>query len=187
MRLVKKTRMTTRRLCTTEGCQHRLDPYDGHDRCFACLGERHFIDRKDVQCPHCMSLNASSYRNRQRKREKLMEEAGLPGKGATRWGSYRIPLRQGSPHHGSSDNESGRGNPDIPEPPIDSTNHRGLQVKLTLRDSPPKESEAPAVTSRHRQLCAQTLFSMSQGGWSPPSPLGRWLGLPRHNCHSVAG
>ena len=30
--------------------------------------------------------------------------------------------------------------------------------------------------------------SMSPGGWRPPFPTERrWLGLPKHNCHSVAG
>ena len=84
MRPTKKTRTTIRRPCTTDGCQHHLDPYNGHDRCFACLGGRHFVDRKEVQCEHCKSFNVSSYWSRQRRQEKFMEEAGLPGKGATR-------------------------------------------------------------------------------------------------------
>ena len=78
-----------------------------------------------------------------------MEEAGLPGKGATRWGSYRIPLRQGSPHPVSSDDESGRGTPDKPGTPVAiCSTRRGLQVKPALRDSPTTEGEPPVSPSR---------------------------------------
>ena len=267
MRSLKKTRTTTHHPCTTDECTHRLDLCDGHVRCFVCLSERRFVAYKHLKCPHCKSFNVSSYQARQRKREKYMEEVGLPGKGATRWGSYRNPLRQGCPHPVSSEDEPGRDTPDRPDTPVSiSAIHRGLQVKLALMDSLTRESEPPvspshldgrtaqpppsppngslsnlsgkvrasptplqvtqdlpdftslelgsgqgedgaisepgevvspprtmrkvglAVTSHHWQLCAQTLFSMSLEGWSTPSPTRRrWLGLPRHNCHSVAG
>ena len=165
MRPTKKAKTTTR-LCTTQRCPHHLDPYDGHDRCFACLGERHFVECKEVQCQHCKSFSVSSYQNKQRRREKFMEEAGLPGTGATRWGSYRIPLRQGSLHSSSSDDESGRGTPDRPEAPvaIPSTT-RDLQVKLALKGSPTKEGESPASPFRPDGRTAQP----------PPSLMGPCL------------
>ena len=99
------------RLCTTQGCSNHLDLYNGHIFCFACLSERYFVPHKELKCQHCLSFNMSSYRARQMKRESLMEVLDAPGKGATLCGSYRIPLKQGSPHPVSSEDESMRGIP----------------------------------------------------------------------------
>ena len=122
---------------------------DGHVKCFVCLSGRHFVNHKDLKCLHCKSFNPSSYRPRQRKQEKYVEEVSLPGKGATHWGSCRIPLRQCSPHSVSSKDEAGRGTPDRLYSPVSiSATHRGSQVKLALRDSPTSESE-PHISPSH--------------------------------------
>ena len=117
---------------------------------------------KDLKCMHCKSFNVSSYQARQRKHEKYMEEVGLQGKGATRCGSYRIPLRQDFPHPVSSKDESGRGTPDRPDPPVSISNTMqiGLQVKLALRRSQTRESEPPVLPSHPDGQTAQP----------PPSP-----------------
>ena len=48
MRPPKKTRTTSCCHCSIEGCGNSLDPYDGQNRCFACLSE---VPHKESMCP----------------------------------------------------------------------------------------------------------------------------------------
>ena len=116
------------------------------------LSDRHFVPHQELKCLHCLSVNVSSFRARQRKREDYLERLEKPGKGAAapHWGSYRISTRQNSPQPISSLDEAGRGTHDRSRSPvsISSSTQRDLEVELALRDSPSREGEPPVSLSQ---------------------------------------
>ena len=107
---LKKSR--SKHHCRTEGCATFLYLADGHLYCVACLDDTYFKPTyKKQKCPHCASFNASSYRNRQCRRVKLMEGEGSQGKGSVvDWGDYYIPMKKKT-QPVSSSGESGEGTP----------------------------------------------------------------------------
>ena len=69
----KKSRSKKR--CKTEGSGTYLDPADYHCYCVACLDDTYFKPSfKDQTYLHYAGFNPSSYRDRQRRSEKTLEE-----------------------------------------------------------------------------------------------------------------
>ena len=58
------SRKLAHKVCAEGGCNNLLISSDGHEKCFFCLDDSHFVPKDDITCPSCLSFKTSTYSRR---------------------------------------------------------------------------------------------------------------------------